>query len=68
MPEDMCLLDRDHYNEFGWVGMQLHAIHNSVHNFEEPDKFLPERWLEPGAEYARSRASASKASTSGEKL
>ena len=47
--------------------VQLHAIHNSKANYEEPEKFLPERWLEPGAEYARPRAGADGA-VSGEHL
>jgi cytochrome P450 len=33
--------------------LQLHAVHNTRWNYEEPDKFRPERWLEPRAEYAR---------------
>ena len=32
--------------------LPLHAIHNSWRNWEEPDRFLPERWLVPGTEYA----------------
>ncbi|EIE19314.1 cytochrome P450 [Coccomyxa subellipsoidea C-169] len=40
------------------VFLPLHAIHNCRANYEEPDKFLPERWLEPGAEYARPRGAA----------
>jgi cytochrome P450 len=27
------------------VGTPLYAIHNTVHNWEAPDKFCPERWL-----------------------
>ena len=45
---------------------QMHAIHNSWRNFEEPDKFLPERWLAPGADYARSLKGGELACTSGE--
>ena len=44
---------------------QMHAIHNTWRNFEEPDSFLPERWLEPGAEYARSLKGGELACTSG---
>ena len=42
------------------------AIHNSWRNFEEPDRFLPERWLAPGADYARSLKGGELACTSGE--
>ncbi len=44
----------------------MHAIHNSWRNFEEPDKFLPERWLAPGADYARPLKGGELACTSGE--
>ena len=27
-------------------------MHNSVHNYYQPDKYLPDRWSEPMAEYA----------------
>jgi len=31
-----------------------HAMHNARHNWDEPDSFRPERWLEtPGCEYAQ---------------
>ena len=31
-----------------------HAMHNARHNWNEPDSFRPERWLEtPGCEYAQ---------------
>ena len=45
--------------------LQMHAIHNTWRNFEEPDRFLPERWQVPGAEYARSLQGGELASTSG---
>ena len=44
----------------------MHAIHNSWRNFEEPDRFLPERWLAPGADYARLLQGGELACTSGE--
>ena len=44
----------------------MHAIHNSWRNFEEPQRFLPERWLAPGAEYARPLQGGELAATSGE--
>ena len=34
------------------IVLALHAIQNSWRNWEEPDRFLPERWLVPGVEYA----------------
>ncbi|KAK9819693.1 hypothetical protein WJX72_001295 [[Myrmecia] bisecta] len=34
------------------IWMPTHAIQNSTSNWESPDEFLPERWLEPGAEFA----------------
>lgn len=45
---------------------QMHAIHNTWRNFEEPNKFLPERWQAPGAEYARPLKGGELAPTSGE--
>ena len=36
------------------VWVPHHAMHNARHNWEEPDAFRPERWLEtPGCEYAQ---------------
>eukprot|EP00884_Botryococcus_braunii_P007185 jgi/Botrbrau1/16468/Bobra.0142s0062.1 len=32
-----------------------HAMHNTKHNWDQPEKFLPERWLTPGCEYAQNR-------------
>ena len=34
------------------IFLPLYAIHNSWRNWEQPGRFLPERWLVPGAEYA----------------
>lgn len=34
-----------------WV--HIYSIQNGSRHFDHPDQFLPERWLEPGAEYAR---------------
>ena len=31
-----------------------HSLQNAEHNWEEPEKFLPERWLVAGCEYAQS--------------
>ncbi|KAK9816727.1 hypothetical protein WJX72_004273 [[Myrmecia] bisecta] len=30
-----------------------HGLHNSFENWDQPDTFSPERWLEPGTEYAK---------------
>ena len=36
------------------VWVPHHAMHNAAHNWDEPDAFKPERWLEtPGCEYAQ---------------
>lgn len=36
------------------VWVPHHAMHNAQHNWDEPDAFKPERWLEtPGCEYAQ---------------
>ena len=46
--------------------VQAHAIHNTWRNYEEPDRFLPERWQAAGAEYARPLKGGELAQTSGE--
>ncbi|CAK0779841.1 hypothetical protein CVIRNUC_004867 [Coccomyxa viridis] len=48
------------------VFLPAHAIHNTWRNFEEPDRFLPERWQAPGAEYARPLKGGELAPTSGD--
>lgn len=47
------------------LDVQMHAIHNTWRNYEEPDRFLPERWLAPGAEYARTLKGGELAPTPG---
>lgn len=32
------------------VALPLFAIHNTIHNWEQPERFAPERWLEVGSE------------------
>ncbi|KAG2497951.1 hypothetical protein HYH03_004213 [Edaphochlamys debaryana] len=41
------------------VWPMLYALHNSVHNWQAPDQFQPERWLDPGAESGSGSGSGS---------
>eukprot|EP00891_Asterochloris_glomerata_P001568 jgi/Astpho2/1568/Aster-x1016 len=47
-----------------WIGQ--HALMNCQANWSDPDKFIPERWAQAGAEYADGKASFSGAEAADE--
>ncbi|KAK9820314.1 hypothetical protein WJX72_008814 [[Myrmecia] bisecta] len=42
------------------IWMPTHALQHTPANWEQPDEFLPERWLDPGTEFAKGSTSSCK--------
>ncbi|CAL5224557.1 g7259 [Coccomyxa viridis] len=49
---DITLADRLHIPAGTCIWVPHHAIQNASFNWDDPTKFMPERWLTPGTEYA----------------
>ncbi|KAK9801866.1 hypothetical protein WJX73_003752 [Symbiochloris irregularis] len=49
---DITLAGKLHLPRGTLLWVPHHAIQNTSFNWDQPDKFLPERWLEKGQEYA----------------